>query len=99
MIQDHTRHIGILTVSLHIPSAQSLKMKRAVLKSLKDRIRSKYNVSIAELDGQDKWQVAVLGVVMINADNRYLDGCLNDVLSFVENFNGAILCDHKIEFC
>ena len=55
VIQDHTQHLGVLTVSIHIPNAQSLKEKRFVLKSLKDKLRRNFNVSVAELDGQDKW--------------------------------------------
>lgn len=98
MIPDHTRHVGVLTVALHFPAAQSLKDKRMILKSLKDKIRSRYNVSVAELDGQDKWQVATLGVAMINNNNRYLNGCLSGVLSFMEGFHGLDVCEHQIEF-
>lgn len=98
MIQNSTRHIGVLLVSVHIPQAQSLKDKRMVLRSLKDRILSKFNVSVAELDGQDKWQVATLGFAAINSDNRHLDRCLQEVLSFVGDFHGLVLCEHEIEF-
>ena len=70
-----------------------------VLRSLKDKIRARYNVSVAELDGQDKWQVATLGVAAINHDQRYLDGQLNDILSLIEgNSAGALVCEHQIEF-
>lgn len=98
MIQDHTRHLGVLSVSVHIPAARSLKQKRAVLKSLKDRVRGKFNVSVAELDGQDKWQVATLGFAMINSDNRHVDSCLANILAFVEGFGGLEVCDSSIEF-
>jgi uncharacterized protein YlxP (DUF503 family) len=98
MIEDYTRHLGVLSVAVHIPAAQSLKDKRHVLKSLKDRVRDKFNVSVAELDGQDKWQVATLGFAMINSDNRYLNSCLSNVLSFIEDFSGLEVCDHRIEF-
>lgn len=99
MIPDSTRHVGILLVSLHIPQAQSLKEKRMVLRSIKDKVRAHYNASVAELNGQDKWQVATLGFAVINHDQRYLDGQLNDLLSFVErNSAGALICEHQIEF-
>ena len=98
MIEDYTQHLGVLSVAIHIPSAQSLKEKRHVLRSLKDKVRTKFNVSIAELDSQDKWQVSTLGFAMINNDNRYLNSCLSNVLSFVENFAGLEVCDHHIEF-
>ena len=71
-----TTHIGLLYVDLFIPDAQSLKDKRQALKSLKDKVRNQFNVSVAELDGQDKWQVATLGFVMLGNDNRYIDGNL-----------------------
>ena len=98
MIEDYTQHLGVLSVAVHIHAAQSLKEKRSVLKSLKDQVRKKFNVSVAELDGQDKWQVSTLGFAMINSDNRYLDSCLSNVLSFVEAFGRLDVCDHSIEF-
>jgi len=99
MIENYTQHLGVLSVAVHIPAAQSLKEKRSVLKSLKDQVRKKFNVSIAELDGQDKWQVATLGFAMINNDNRYIDSHLAHILSFVEGFPGLEICDSAIEFC
>jgi uncharacterized protein YlxP (DUF503 family) len=99
MINDITEHLGILTVSIHIPHAQSLKEKRMVLKSLKDRIRSQFNVSIAELGDQDKWQTAILGVAMIGNDNRYIDSTLQNILSFMEAIDTFNICEHDIAFC
>jgi len=99
MIEDYTQHLGVLSIAVHIPAAQSLKDKRSVLKSLKDQVRRKFNVSIAELDGQDKWQVSTLGFAMINSDNRYIDSHLAHILSFVEGFPGLDICDSAIEFC
>jgi len=98
MIQDCTQHIGVLTVSVHIPTARSLKDKRHVLKSLKDRLHNTFNISIAELDGQDKWQVATLGLAMIGSDNRHVDSSLSKALSFIERFTGLELCESHIEF-
>ena len=98
MIQEETQHIAVLSVSLHIPAAQSLKDKRTVLKSLKDRVHKKFNVSIAELGGQDKWQVTTLGFAMIGNDNRHMDASLQNLLSFIEKQHGCELCEHQIEF-
>ena len=55
--------IGLLTLEIHLPESHSLKDKRQVLRSLKDRLRGKFNVAVAELDGQDSWQRAVVGIV------------------------------------
>ena len=95
---EFTQHIGVLYINVHIPMSQSLKDKRMVLKSLKDRIRHKFNVSIAELDGRDKWQTATLAFAMIGNDNRYLDQCLQNILSDAQRQNGMEICDHQIEF-
>lgn len=98
MIKEQTHHIGILLVSLYIPGAQSLKERRMVLKSLKDKVRLKFNVSIAELDQDDKWQLATCGISMIGNDQRYIDSCLQNILSYIESMNGAEISDHQIEF-
>lgn len=98
MIREHTQHIGILSVSLHIPDARSLKEKRMVLKSLKDKVRSRFNVSIAELDGHDKWQVAVCDMAMIGGDRRRIDSCLQNILKLIDSHDGLELTDHQIEF-
>ena len=60
--------VGICTIAIHLPFARSLKDKRQVLKSLKDRLR-RHNLSVAEIDGQDTWQRSVLGIAAI-ADSR-----------------------------
>jgi len=92
-------HVGILYVELFIGEAQSLKEKRKVLKSLKDRIRSQFNVSVAELRGQEKWQVATLGFAMIGTDNRYMDRVLQNILSFIDRCHAVEICGHDMEFC
>jgi uncharacterized protein YlxP (DUF503 family) len=65
--------IGVCTIELHIPDQGSLKGKRQVLLSLKDRVRQKFNVSIAELDAQELWQRTVLGVACIGNEKRHIN--------------------------
>jgi uncharacterized protein YlxP (DUF503 family) len=79
--------IGLLTLEIHLPYAQSLKDKRMVLRKLKDRLRSRFNVSIAELEHQDLWQRAVVGVVTISSDQQNLES----VLETVEQESAGIL--------
>ena len=98
MNSDVTAHFGLLTVDLFIPASQSLKNKRQVLKSLKDKIRSRFNVSVAELDRQDKWQTATLGFCMLGTDRRYINGGLEKILVLVQNHYAAEVSDHQIEF-
>ncbi len=66
-------HVLLIKLSLQIPDAHSLKDKRRQIRSLKDRLRSKFNVSVAEIDALDNWQKAVIGVCMISIDKSYLD--------------------------
>ena len=97
-MNDYTHHIGVLRLDLYIPSAQSLKDKRMVLRSFKDKVRTKYNVSIAQLDTDDKWQTATFAVAMIGNDNRYVNGCLQDIANFIESCHGFEISDHEIMF-
>jgi uncharacterized protein len=71
--------IAFLTLELHIEAAQSLKDKRQVLRSLKDRLRASFNVSVAELDPSSLWNRATIGVVSISDSRDYLDGLMKNV--------------------
>ena len=66
-------HVILIKLSLQIPCAHSLKDKRSQIKSLKDRLSSRFNASVAEIDALDNWQHAVIGVCMISNDRSYLD--------------------------
>ncbi len=66
-------HVLLIKLSLQIPDAHSLKDKRRQIKSLKDRLSSRFNASVAEVDALDHWQQAVMGVCMISNDRSYLD--------------------------
>ncbi|MBT4033835.1 MAG: DUF503 domain-containing protein [Candidatus Marinimicrobia bacterium] len=76
---------GILQIELHLPAAQSLKQKRSVIKSLKDRLRSRYNVSVSEFDHLDKWQHASVAVAMLSTDRSYLDSRFQSIARFIED--------------
>jgi len=91
-------HIGRLQLDVHIPYAHSLKDKRMALRSLKDRLRKRYNVSIAELDHQDLWQRAAVGIVSIGPDAGYLETQLNLALDEVERILPDCTITGSIEF-
>ena len=95
---DFTSHISVLVLDLHIPQAGSLQSKRQVVKSIKDRIRSKFNVSVAELGELDKWQRAVLGVVMIANDKQLLNSAMDSIRALVETSGGVQLLDSHLDF-
>lgn len=77
--------VGLCTVELYIASSHSLKDKRRVIKSLTERIKNKFNVSIAEVDRQDNWQHAVLGMASVSNERSHLDQTLNNITRFIEN--------------
>lgn len=89
--------VGTLTLKLIIREALSLKDKRRVLKSLKDLIRSRHNVSVAEVGAQDKRQQAVLAVAMVGSDAQYVDGGLAKIVDFVRLHPVAQLLDYELE--
>jgi uncharacterized protein len=75
--------VGIARLTLFIPDSHSLKEKRMVLRRVKDRTRQKFNVAIAEVEDQDVWQRAVLGLAVVGNDGRFVDGALDEVIKFV----------------
>ncbi|MBI1738340.1 MAG: DUF503 domain-containing protein [Acidobacteria bacterium] len=89
--------IGLLTLEIHIPDARSLKDKRQVLRSLKDRLRGQFNVAVAELEHQDVWQRALVGVVSLSNDERHLRESLDHVASEAERLLGRDLVSQEIE--
>ncbi len=89
--------IGLLTLEIHIPDARSLKDKRQVLRSLKDRLRGQFNVAVAELDHQDVWQRALVGVVTLSNDEHHLRESLDHVASEAERLLGRDLVSQEIE--
>ena len=90
--------IGVLRFTLRLPEAQSLKEKRWQLKSLITRIRNEFNVSVSEIDMQDKWQLAVLGVAHISNDQNHSNRVLDQILNFAEKSRTMELTDSQIEF-
>jgi uncharacterized protein YlxP (DUF503 family) len=90
--------IGVCRVELHLPDRHSLKEKRQVVKSLKDRIRREFNVSIAEVGDQDLWQRAVLAAACVGTDRAYVNGVLDQLLRMVEREDGVEIVRSELEF-
>ena len=89
--------VGLLTLELHIPDAQSLKDKRQVLRSLKDKLRRQFNVAVAELDHQDVWQRSVVGVVTLSNEEKHVKEVLQKVLDEADRILGSILINQAFE--
>ena len=90
--------VGVLTLDIQIPYSHSLKEKRAVLLKVRDRLRGRFNVAVAELDHQDVWQRATLGIVSISDSQKYLEGLFQQVLAETEKIIGDDVADHNVEF-
>jgi uncharacterized protein YlxP (DUF503 family) len=93
--------IAHLTLELRIESAHSLKDKRQVVRSLKDRLRAHFNIAVAELEADDAWQRATIGVVSISGSRDYLDGLMRNVereATRIANDHGADITDSFVDF-
>ena len=89
--------IGTCQVELHIPHNSSLKGKRKVIKSIKDRVRVRFNVSVAEIDRQEEWQRATLGIACVSNEVGLVDRILTKVVNLIETSPDAALIDYQIE--
>jgi len=75
--------VGVARITLFIPESHSLKEKRMVLRRIKDRVRSKFNAAIAEVDDQDLWQRGTLGTAVVGSNRRFVESALDEVVRFV----------------
>jgi len=90
--------LATLTIHLHIPACASLKEKRGRIKPLMARLHREFNVSVAEMDLQDKWQEAVITCAMVGNDRAFLESALQNVSKWVEwNWSDGDVWDTKIE--
>jgi uncharacterized protein YlxP (DUF503 family) len=90
--------VGICTFELFIPHAHSLKEKRKVVKSLLDRIRSRHNVSIAEVEHQDLWQRAGIGITAVGTSHKHISSMFDGILEEIEDRAEAEIVARDIQF-
>jgi uncharacterized protein len=89
--------IGVLQLELSIGDAMSLKDKRRVVKSLKDRIAHGRNVSVAEVGALGLHRTAILGIAMVSNDSKYVEGALSKIVDFVRSVGTCDLTDYQID--
>ncbi len=91
-------NVGVCKISLRLPENLSLKGKRQVLKSITTRVGNKFNVSVAEIDDQDLWQLATIGISCVSNNKRHANEVLSKVVDFITDsrFEIEILC-YEIE--
>ena len=80
-----------------LPEAQSLKEKRGFLKSLVTRLKNRFNVSVAEVDSQDQWQLSTVAVAHVGTSKPHTNGLLDQVLEFAEDVKQIEVVDSKLE--
>ena len=91
-------NVGVCRIELRLPENQSLKGKRRVIKSIITRLQNKYKVSVAEVDSQDLWQLATLGIACISNHRRHANETLSSVVKFVaQNYPDLELLSSEIE--
>lgn len=89
--------VGICQVELLLPQAQSLKDKRLVLNSLKTRISNKFNVSIAEIDQNDLWQRATIGMSVVTNERKFVDQVFTKILNLLGDEDQLEVIKHQLE--
>lgn len=90
--------VGLVHLDFSVAEAQSLKDKRRAVKSFKDRLASRHNVSVAEVDALDTRNRAILAVVMVGNDRRYIEGALQKIINAAGNHRDMILLNAEIEW-
>ena len=91
-------NVGVCRISFRLPENLSLKGKRRVLKSITTRVASKFSVSVAEVDDQDLWQLATIGICCVSNDKRHTNEVLSKVVDFITNSQFEVeILDYEIE--
>lgn len=90
-------YIGVLQFSLEIPYAETLKDKRSAIKSLKDRLRRSFNVSISEIEDLDECTLATLGAVVAGSEPAHVNSTMDHLLNELQEWRDGTLLDHQLE--
>ena len=91
-------NVGVCRIDLEFPASHSLKDKRKVLRSIVARVQSRFNVAIAEVDGNDSWQVATLGITCVSNDPRHANEMLSKVVNFIQGCREeAVMAGYDVE--
>jgi uncharacterized protein len=89
--------VALGTIELHLPDVDSLKGKRHVLKGLKERVRARFEVAVAEVDHQDVWQRATLALAYVSADARHANEVVSKAMDFIEDHVEGRVLDTSVE--
>jgi uncharacterized protein YlxP (DUF503 family) len=90
--------VGVLIIDIMIQSSTSLKEKRHVLNRIKDRLKHKYNVSVAELDFMDKWQRSQLGIALISNEYSHAENSLQKIFRYLDEFDEFEITNYTFDY-
>ncbi len=91
--------VGVAKVELFFPSPNSLKAKRQILRGLMQRLEANFKkISLAEVDGHDLWQTAVIGISIVGRDQKFVDKKMNSILDFIQKNGDLELIKAEVEF-
>ncbi len=90
--------VGILSLEIHILNSLSLKDKRMVLNHIKDRVKKKFNVSVAEIDYQDKWQRSLIGIALVTSQKGHAEEVLNKIFQLLDTDDMFEIIKYSIEY-
>ena len=92
-------HVGLCLVRLRLPENSSLKDKRAIIRPLMERVRRRFNIAVAEVDQEDDWHEAAIGLVCVSNDSRHANSVLSQSVAYIEeNSRDAEFLDYQLEF-
>ena len=89
--------VGLFQFELILPASDSLKAKRLVLKSLKTRLQNKFNISVAEVAHNEKWQRTLLGCAIVSNERKMIEQAFNQIFNVIDNEQQVEIVDHQME--
>lgn len=91
-------NVGVCKVRLRLPENETLKGKRQTLKSITERVKNRFNVSIAEVDDHDLWQIVTLGITCVSTSSQHANEVLSKVVAFIEKCRFDVeMLDYEVE--
>ena len=90
--------VALLTLEILVPSSGSLKEKRGIIKHIKDRVRNKFNISVAEVDFQEKWQRSKLAFAMVSSNRKRAEETMQKLFNMLDSDYGFEIVHHNFEY-
>ncbi len=89
--------VGVCRIELYVPDSSSLKSKRMIINSIKNKVRNKFNVSISEIDPNEKWQRISLGISMVSNERKFIDMTMGEIIKFIDGDGRLVILNHLVE--